>query len=70
MTCEEYACFRKSIGTLEYVGQLLGKSKSVMSRRESGESAIDLEAEIAIRALAARESGHKAAHRREGKVRG
>jgi hypothetical protein len=48
MTRERYAEIREMLGTQREVAGALGRSASVICRRESGESAIDRESELAL----------------------
>jgi DNA-binding transcriptional regulator YiaG len=52
MTAAEYKKIRESLGDQVRVAELLGVTKNTVSRRETGESPVDREAELAIRCLA------------------
>lgn len=52
MTPEQYTELRARIGSQSEVAQLLDRHRSVISRREKGLSQIDVEASLALEALA------------------
>lgn len=54
MTADEYKALRRMVDSQCAVAQLLGLDKSTLSKRESGERPISIEAALAMECLAMR----------------